>query len=118
VPKTAKKKKNTTLIPLDCDKLGLVAGVFFATIVMALCFFYQGVTGLETAVRVAFTFAVAYVVTHVLVRVIRRTTLTEMAEARAKELEEKRARAVQEAAEAGEDVEAGEEVEEIPGEPE
>ncbi len=67
------------VLALDADKLGLIAAVLVATIVMGLCFL-QGVQGLEVAVRAGLTFIVTYGAVYFLVRVILRAALIEFAQ--------------------------------------
>ena len=78
-------KKNPPMLMLDCDRLGLLAATFIATIVMAVCCFYLDVDGAEIAFRVAMTFLATYVAVHIFVRVILHTAITELVEARKNE---------------------------------
>lgn len=55
----------------------MVAGSTVATIVMALCFFYQEVDVLTAAIRVGWAFVVSYAAAFFLVRIILRTTIYE-----------------------------------------
>jgi len=63
-------KKPRSVINLDSDALGLAAGAFFATLVMAVGFFYTQLTGWEVAFRTAVTFVAVYAVTFVFVRIL------------------------------------------------
>jgi hypothetical protein len=63
-------KKPRPVLIMDSDKLGLAAGAFCATLVMAVGFFYTQLTGWEVAFRTVVTFAVVYAVTFVFVRVL------------------------------------------------
>lgn len=63
-------KKPRPVLTMDSDQIGLAAGAFFATLVMAVGFFYTRLTGWEVAFRTAVTFAVVYAVTFVFVRIL------------------------------------------------
>ena len=63
-------KKPRPVLTMDSDKLGMAAGAFFATLVMAVGFFYTDLTGWEVAFRTSVTFAVVYAVTFVFVRIL------------------------------------------------
>ena len=63
-------KKPRPVLHLDSDKMGMAAGAFFATVVMALGFFYSQLTGFEVAFRTALTFVIVYAVTFAFVRIL------------------------------------------------
>jgi len=89
--------KNKRVVALDADVWGFAAAGLCGTIVMAAGF-WRDIEGLTIAVRVGLTFVVTYAAVFVLVRLILRTALTEIAELKRQE-REKQAKARQ--AEAG-----------------
>ena len=50
--------------------MGMAAGAFCATLVMAVGFFYTQLSGWEVAFRTALTFVIVYVVTYAFVRIL------------------------------------------------
>lgn len=63
-------KNPRPIIHLDSDKVGLAAGAFCATLVMAVGFFYAQLSVWEVAFRTALTFVIVYVVAYVFVRIL------------------------------------------------
>ena len=85
---------------LDSDILGLAAALAVSGIVMALGFFWIHLDFLVVVFRAGLTFVGVYAVVFILVKIILRTTLFEMAEQRKREEEKrKEERAAREASE-------------------
>ena len=87
-----KKRQPKRVVVLDGDKLGLIVGATFATLVMGLCFFLRQVDAHTAAIRVGWAFVLAYGATFFLVRVILRTTLYEFIEQSRRKKDRKRGR--------------------------
>lgn len=64
---------------LDGNRLGLVCGAVIATAVMALSFFVQESNWTATAIRVGWSFVIAYALTFLLVNIIVHTQMAEAA---------------------------------------
>lgn len=74
-------------IALDPDRLGLAIGGLSACVVLVVTLWFRHVGLLESAVRVGVVFVVSYAVAFVLVVIIKRITLTEIAKQREAERE-------------------------------
>ena len=73
-------KKNRPVLALDADRLGLIAAVVVATVVMAIGFFVRQAGTFEVIWRAGLAFVGTYAATFCLVRIILRCVLTEFAE--------------------------------------
>ena len=80
------------VIALDGHKLGHIAGAAAAFVVLALSLYLRQTDALTTFTRVGWTFVVAYGSMFFLVRVILKTTLTQLALERRIALQERRER--------------------------
>ena len=79
-----KRTRDKKGIIIDPDLMGLAAGIFFGTIVMALGF-WQDVNGFEVAFRTGATFLVSYACVFLLTRYILHIALALMIEQKAQE---------------------------------
>lgn len=78
-PKKPRRPPAIPLLALDRDKLGLIGGAFFATLVMAVGF-YANVSAASVAYRTVVAFMVAYVVTFLVVHFLIHLAFTELTE--------------------------------------
>ncbi|MDX9971549.1 MAG: hypothetical protein RBU21_01025 [FCB group bacterium] len=77
--KVAPEKQPRLAIALDPDRLGLLAGAVAATVVLAVSLFYRNADLPTALLRSAIVLLVSYVATFILVSVIKRVMLTEIA---------------------------------------
>lgn len=75
-----KAAKRKVPVQLDPDKLGLLGALFFATVVMALGFYYRKLPMTIVMFRVVVTFAVSYVAVFLLTLLLIRVARIELAE--------------------------------------
>lgn len=77
--KLAPEKQPRLAIALDPDRLGLLAGAVAATIVLAVSLFYRNADLPTALLRSGIVLLVSYVATFILVSVVKRVMLTEIA---------------------------------------
>jgi hypothetical protein len=73
------EKKARFILRLSADRVAMLAGSVCSLVVMLLCFFYTGVTGVEVAIRVGTAFALTYAVMFLTVIMVQRATRHELA---------------------------------------
>jgi len=77
--RTASDKSSRLAIALDPDRLGLLAGAAAATLVLGIGLFYRHADLLSALLRAGLVFVVSYAAAFVLVLVVKRVALTEVA---------------------------------------
>ncbi len=93
------------VVALDRHKLGMVGGACTATIIMAVCFFWQQADLDATIIRVGWTFVIAYSLFYLFTdRILRVALLEFVIDKKEKEKEKKMRRLGKESADESEDI--------------